>query len=183
MQNSKKHQYLNEDQHGGCNGRTATDIVLRKSFLMDTFHMQQVNATCMDCDVKACYNCILPIALLLAYFKAGLLYDTCAFFASISYNMQYYITTALGVAVVANYFGLFGPIYSISQGATDGLLGWICIVDVVFKCYDHLAKGCLMQDPACLITQEANLDVFVDDAMHNHNYAKKNIPPTQLMHN
>eukprot|EP00957_Ditylum_brightwellii_P191679 14592467-Ditylum_brightwellii.AAC.1 len=126
MQNAKKHQYLHEEQQGGQNGRTATDIVLGKSFLMDTFHMQQANAACMDCDAKVYFDRILPIVLLLAYFKAWLPYDTCAFSASILYNMQYYIMTALGVAAAANYFELFGPaIYGIGQGATDGPLGWI----------------------------------------------------------
>eukprot|EP00957_Ditylum_brightwellii_P176285 13422662-Ditylum_brightwellii.AAC.1 len=34
-------------------------------------HFQRANFGCTNCDAKACYNRIVPVILLLAYFKAG----------------------------------------------------------------------------------------------------------------
>eukprot|EP00957_Ditylum_brightwellii_P060707 4608948-Ditylum_brightwellii.AAC.1 len=124
MQNVEKHQYFDDDQHCGRNGRTASDIVLGKCFLFDTFHFQHTNIACTDCDVKVYYNRILPLAF--------------------------------GIAPIANYFGLFGPVYGIGQGATDSPPGWMCIVDVGLKFYEQLTKGCTMTDPTKSIIQKDN---------------------------
>eukprot|EP00957_Ditylum_brightwellii_P106386 8116181-Ditylum_brightwellii.AAC.2 len=70
--------------------------------------------------------------------------------------MQYYITTVFGIATVANYHGLFGPVYGIGQGAADRPPGWTCIADIVLKCYERLAKGCTIADPSKTIIQKDN---------------------------
>eukprot|EP00957_Ditylum_brightwellii_P138540 10560435-Ditylum_brightwellii.AAC.2 len=54
MQNGEKHQYFDDNQHGGHNGHNAVDIGLGKSFAMDTFHLQHTNAGCTNNDAKAC---------------------------------------------------------------------------------------------------------------------------------
>ena len=66
MRNAERHKYFNDDQHGGRNGRKATDIVLGKAYTFDTFHLQRSNFGCTDCDAKACYDRIIPLVLLLA---------------------------------------------------------------------------------------------------------------------
>eukprot|EP00957_Ditylum_brightwellii_P170877 13006059-Ditylum_brightwellii.AAC.1 len=161
----------------------ATDIVLGKSFSFDTLHMQRTNEACTDFNAKACYDHMLPIVLSLVYCKVGLPYDTFVVFASLLYNMQFYITTAFGVAAQANFFGLIGPVLGIGQDAIDEPLGWLCTADIVLKCYEYLAKGCIMQDPMQTIVQKANSAMFVDDAFHHHNGTNKNIPPKHLMQN
>eukprot|EP00957_Ditylum_brightwellii_P077646 5900957-Ditylum_brightwellii.AAC.1 len=100
MQNAEKHGYLHDNQYGGRQGQAAADIVLGKSFLPDTFHIQQTNAGCTNCDAKACYDRIILIVLLLAYYKAGLPYNTYIFLTTLLYNMKYYITTAFGIATL-----------------------------------------------------------------------------------
>eukprot|EP00957_Ditylum_brightwellii_P149423 11379814-Ditylum_brightwellii.AAC.1 len=70
MQNVEKQKYLDDDQHGGKNGWNAIDIMLGNVFTFDTAHFQRVNLGCTDCNAKACYDRILPIVLLLVYFKA-----------------------------------------------------------------------------------------------------------------
>eukprot|EP00957_Ditylum_brightwellii_P036854 2790745-Ditylum_brightwellii.AAC.1 len=56
MYNAEKYNHLDNDQHGGRNGRKAIDIVIGKAFALDTVHFQRANARCTDCDAKACYN-------------------------------------------------------------------------------------------------------------------------------
>eukprot|EP00957_Ditylum_brightwellii_P094345 7183743-Ditylum_brightwellii.AAC.1 len=70
MHNAEKHQYLNEDQHSGRNGQEALDIVLGKTITFETLHFQHANFRGTDCNTKACYDRIIPLVLLLAYFKA-----------------------------------------------------------------------------------------------------------------
>eukprot|EP00957_Ditylum_brightwellii_P170502 12978091-Ditylum_brightwellii.AAC.1 len=163
MHSAEKNNYFHDDQYIGRNGCTASDIVPGKCFVLNTFHLQRANVACTDCNAKVCYDCILPIIILSAYFKARLTYNTCVFIATLLYNMRYYITTALGIATTANYFGLHSPVFSIGQGAADGPPGWMYIVDVVKKCYSQLAKGCIMADPSGKIVQKANLAMFVDN--------------------
>eukprot|EP00957_Ditylum_brightwellii_P210996 15365645-Ditylum_brightwellii.AAC.1 len=69
--------------------REALDIVIGKTTTVETLHLQQANFGCMDCDAKACYDCIIPLVLLLAYYKAGLLYNTYAFLVMILYSLKY----------------------------------------------------------------------------------------------
>eukprot|EP00957_Ditylum_brightwellii_P061508 4668040-Ditylum_brightwellii.AAC.1 len=77
MNNVEKINYLNDDQQGRRNSSSAIDIVLGKVFTFDTTHFQRANFECTDCDAKACYDRIVPIILLLSYFKAGLPYHDC----------------------------------------------------------------------------------------------------------
>eukprot|EP00957_Ditylum_brightwellii_P051026 3869311-Ditylum_brightwellii.AAC.1 len=107
----EKERYLDDNQHKGRNGRATIDIILGKSFTFDTAHFQRADIGCTNCDAKACYNRILPIVLLLAYFKAGLLYEACLFFATLLYNMGYYMTTAFGISTLVNFFGLFAAVF------------------------------------------------------------------------
>eukprot|EP00957_Ditylum_brightwellii_P160594 12225844-Ditylum_brightwellii.AAC.1 len=62
---------------------------------------------------------------------------------------------AFGNATIANYHGLFGPVYRIGQGATDGPPWWTCIAD------------------------KDNSVMFVDDMLHHHNNQDKAIAPWQ----
>eukprot|EP00957_Ditylum_brightwellii_P106153 8097987-Ditylum_brightwellii.AAC.1 len=75
MANSEKYQYMNDDQHKGRNGREALDVVLGKTFTFETLHLQCANFGCTDCNAKACYDRIIPLVLLLTYFKAGMPYQ------------------------------------------------------------------------------------------------------------
>eukprot|EP00957_Ditylum_brightwellii_P210872 15365507-Ditylum_brightwellii.AAC.1 len=79
MHNAEQHNFLSEDQHGGCNGREALDIMLGKTITFETLHLQRANSGCTNCDAKACCDRIIPLVLLLAYFKAGLPYQCCFF--------------------------------------------------------------------------------------------------------
>eukprot|EP00957_Ditylum_brightwellii_P107918 8231972-Ditylum_brightwellii.AAC.1 len=76
MQNAEKHQYLNEDQHGSRNRREVQDIVLGKTLTFETLHFQQANFGCTNCNAKACYDRIVPLVLIIAYFEAGLPYQS-----------------------------------------------------------------------------------------------------------
>ena len=147
MQNAEQHQALDEDQHGGRNGRCAMDIVMGKTYMLETFHLQRSNAGFTNCDAKGCYNRIVPLILLLAYYKKGLPYKTCVFLSQILYNMEHTITTAYGPGSQANYNGLFASVFGIGQGLTDGPSGWTCISDSILKTYHRRCSGCSLQDP------------------------------------
>lgn len=140
MHNAEHHQTLDKDQHGGRNGRCAIDIVLGKSFMLETFHLQKANADFTDCNTKACYDRIVPLILLLAYYKKGLPYDTCVFFAHILYNMEHIITTAYGPGTRVNYHGLIASVFGIGQGSTDGPSEWTCISNLILKTYHRRCK-------------------------------------------
>eukprot|EP00957_Ditylum_brightwellii_P109124 8324811-Ditylum_brightwellii.AAC.1 len=120
MQNVEKHTHLHDDQHGRQTGCAAINIVLGKTFSFETFHFQRSNFGCTDCDAKACYDQIIPIVLLLAYYKAGLPYLTGVLLMSLLYNMQYYIVMAFGTAKFVNTFHFFYALFGIGQGSTDG---------------------------------------------------------------
>ena len=93
-ENSEKHKYQYEDQHEGCNEQYPIDILLEISFIIgDTLHLKRSNTGLIDYDTKACYDSIIPLMLLLSYFKKGLPYEACVFFIHMLYNMRYYITT------------------------------------------------------------------------------------------
>eukprot|EP00957_Ditylum_brightwellii_P169423 12895069-Ditylum_brightwellii.AAC.1 len=94
MKNAEQHQYLNDDNNSVCNRQEALDIVLGKAITLDTLHMQYANFGCTDCNTKLIYNQIIIFALLLAYFKAGLLYQCCFFLITMLYSLKYTPTTA-----------------------------------------------------------------------------------------
>eukprot|EP00957_Ditylum_brightwellii_P211823 15366642-Ditylum_brightwellii.AAC.1 len=71
MKHSEEHNYLEDEQHGGREGRSLIDVVALKQFTTETHHYQQSNADMTDCDAKACYNRITSELLALLYAKAG----------------------------------------------------------------------------------------------------------------
>eukprot|EP00957_Ditylum_brightwellii_P163041 12415320-Ditylum_brightwellii.AAC.1 len=124
MPQAEKLKYLSEDQHGRRNGQGAVDIVLGKVFKYETFHFQQSNVACTDCDTKACYDRILPIVLLLAYAKLGLPYITMTYLMCILYCLQYTMSTSFGLSEHTDWFDRITPVFGIGQGAADGPPGW-----------------------------------------------------------
>eukprot|EP00957_Ditylum_brightwellii_P211273 15365983-Ditylum_brightwellii.AAC.1 len=154
MINVRKQQYLDEGQHSRRNGRTVIDIVLGKAFTFDAAHFQQANLGCTYCDTKACYDWILPIILILVYFKAGLPYSTCIFFVQLLHDMKYPMTTVLGISTLVNYFGFITAVFGIRQGSTDRPPGWDLIRDIILKVYHWICKGCQMIDPSQKLKQQ-----------------------------
>eukprot|EP00957_Ditylum_brightwellii_P055582 4212256-Ditylum_brightwellii.AAC.1 len=117
-----------------------------KCFTFDMTHMQRNNLGFMDCDAKVCCNRIIPLVLLLAYFKAGLPYECAAFLITILYNLKYILTTALGQAPQQNCHNVIAALYGIGQGSMDRPPGWLFISNILLKCYSRLAKGYTLQD-------------------------------------
>eukprot|EP00957_Ditylum_brightwellii_P097363 7415968-Ditylum_brightwellii.AAC.1 len=150
---------------------------------MDTIHFQHANIGCTDCDAKACYNKIIPRIIILTCLKVGLAYPTGVFFATIFYNMQYYITTAFGTAMQINFFEKLVALYIIGQGSTDRPSGWTMLSDVLLKCYHKLCKGFTMADPANNIKLKYNAGMFVDDSTLMHNDPQHDATPHTLMTN
>eukprot|EP00978_Attheya_sp_CCMP212_P008856 scaffold20822_cov52-Attheya_sp.AAC.2 len=64
MKNMEKHKKIVNEQYGGRSGRCAMDVVLLKEFTIGIFHLKRCNAAIIDCDAKACYDRILPPALI-----------------------------------------------------------------------------------------------------------------------
>eukprot|EP00957_Ditylum_brightwellii_P182734 13918555-Ditylum_brightwellii.AAC.1 len=144
---------------------------------MDTLHLQRTNAGCTDNDAKACYDCIIPIILLLAYIKAGLSYNAGVFFSHILYNMQYHLTTAFGIASPVNYYSLITAIFGIGHGPTDRPHGWACISDVILKCYHCMCRGCTIHNPGCDITVKCNTVMLMDGNTLMYNSEEFDISP------
>eukprot|EP00957_Ditylum_brightwellii_P000792 62755-Ditylum_brightwellii.AAC.1 len=150
---------------------------------MDIVHFQCANIGCTDCNAKACYNRIISLILLLTYLKVGLAYPTGVFFATILYNMQYYITTAFGTATQSNFFEKLAALYGIGQGSTDRPSRWTMLSDVLLKCYHKLFKGFTMANPANDIKLKCNADMFVNDNALIHNDSQQDAAPNTLMTN
>eukprot|EP00957_Ditylum_brightwellii_P101533 7737860-Ditylum_brightwellii.AAC.1 len=180
MQNAKKHQYLNEDQHRSRNGREAQDIVLGKTLTFETLHFQRANFGCTDCDTKACYNRIIPLILILVYFKAGLPYQCCFFLATILDNLRYVLATAFGEAPYVNWHMFIVAVFGIGQGATDGPAVWLFISNVILKCYSWLAHRCKIFGPSKDNHILADADMFVVDNTLMHNSPHFDISADEL---
>eukprot|EP00957_Ditylum_brightwellii_P044307 3361977-Ditylum_brightwellii.AAC.1 len=99
------------------------------------------------------------------------------------YHMKYHMTTAYGILIFVNFFGLVASVFGIGQGSTDGPPGWACISDILLKCYHQLCIGCTIQDPDKLIMVSCNADIFMDNNTLMHNSKDFAETPTQLMHN
>lgn len=181
MQNAEQHLTLDKDQHGGKNGGCAMDIVMGKTFMLETFYLQRLSAGCTDCNAKACYNRIVPLILLLAYYKKGLPYELCIFFARILYNMEYTITTAYGPNTRVNYDGLIAVVFGIGQGSTNGPSGWTCISDPILKTYHRRCSWCSLRDPTNSIKIQANANKFIDNNTLAHNNINKETNPEEFM--
>eukprot|EP00957_Ditylum_brightwellii_P098404 7497461-Ditylum_brightwellii.AAC.1 len=93
-------------------------------------HLQRANFGCADCDAKACYNRIIPLVLMLAYFKAGLTYNVCLFLTTILYSLKYTLTTAFGEGQQQNWHKFLVALFGIGQGSMDGPSGWLFISDL-----------------------------------------------------
>lgn len=181
MQNAEQHLTLDKDQHRDRNSRCEMDIVLGKIFMLETFHLQRSNIGFTDCDAKACYNRIVLLILLLAYYKKGLLYEACVFFARILYNMEHTTTTAYGPSTRVNYDELIAAVFGISQRSTDGPSRWTCISNPILKTYHRRCSGCSIHNPTNSIKIQANADMFVNNNTLAHNNTNKEADLEELM--
>eukprot|EP00957_Ditylum_brightwellii_P058253 4417068-Ditylum_brightwellii.AAC.1 len=136
---------------------------------------------CTDCDANACYDRILPVVLLLIFFKAGLPYAMCTFFAQLLYTMCYHMTTVFGISRQVNYFGLLATVLGIRQGSTDRPPGWALISDIILKVYHRMCHRYNIADPDRQVTIQQNTDMFVNNATLLHNSQRLNTSSQQLM--
>eukprot|EP00957_Ditylum_brightwellii_P116123 8858060-Ditylum_brightwellii.AAC.1 len=133
IHNAERHNFLREDQHGGCNGSEALDIAHGKTITFETLHFQRANFGCSDCDAKACYDRIVPLVLLLAYFKAGLPHQCCFFLGTMLYSLKYTLTTAFLENPKQNWHKFLVAVFGIRQGSTDSPSGWAFISNMTLK--------------------------------------------------
>eukprot|EP00957_Ditylum_brightwellii_P175250 13341781-Ditylum_brightwellii.AAC.1 len=124
----ERYKFLSEYQHGGRNGREALDTVLGKTITFETLHLQHSNFGCIDCNTKACYDQIISLVLLLAYFKAGLPYRCCFFLITMLYSLKYTLTMTFGENSQQNWHNFLVAVFGIGQGSTDGPSGWLLSV-------------------------------------------------------
>ena len=77
MYNNERYNSFDDNYHGRRNVRNAIDSVLRKSFMLDAFHLQRINTGFKDYDKKTCYDRTIPLVLLLVYLKRITIQDVC----------------------------------------------------------------------------------------------------------
>eukprot|EP00957_Ditylum_brightwellii_P017308 1303626-Ditylum_brightwellii.AAC.1 len=120
--------------------------------------MQQANFGCTDCNANACYDRIIHMVLLLAYFKAGLPFNVCAFLTMILYILKHTLTTSFGEGPQQNWHKFLAAVFGIGQGSTDGPSGWLFISNLILKCYTRLACGFVIKDPGKDISVPGHAD-------------------------
>eukprot|EP00957_Ditylum_brightwellii_P038872 2937859-Ditylum_brightwellii.AAC.1 len=109
IRNAEKANHLHEDQLRGKNGRIAINIVLGKSYNLDTMHIYRAN------------------------FRTTI--QKCQILGKISYSLKYNMTTAFRLGPHQDWHNLIAAGYRIGQGATDGPSVWMFISDIIPKCY------------------------------------------------
>eukprot|EP00957_Ditylum_brightwellii_P084536 6428113-Ditylum_brightwellii.AAC.1 len=177
MENAEKQKYFHNGQWGGRKGQAAIDAPMLKIFTIKTFYLIQDNAAFTDCNAKACYNKIVAIITSLAQHKAGLLLCTCQFFIRSLKQMRYYMSMAYGQAQQYNKHGKAKPLHRIGQGPYNTQPGWDTIADIIIKCYEKTAYGCMIADLEQDLIFKRLLDMFVDDNNLYHNGAEYNLSP------
>eukprot|EP00957_Ditylum_brightwellii_P166476 12671918-Ditylum_brightwellii.AAC.1 len=119
LQNAEDFSHLHTSQYGGRKGRSVIDIPMASTFILESMHMQQANATFADCNAKACYDRIITIIMALAEYKAGLPANACILLAKALKQMEYSMVTAYGPSTVTNRHSPANPLHGIGQGPTD----------------------------------------------------------------
>eukprot|EP00957_Ditylum_brightwellii_P075442 5733681-Ditylum_brightwellii.AAC.1 len=144
--------------------------------------MTHCNAASTDCDVKSCYNRVIPEIAALAQYQAGLPDQAATFFLQALKQMKYHMVTSYGVDEVPVKSTKVKPIYRIGQGATDAPQNWTLVSNTCQKAYEKHAKGCTITDPTQNIILNANGKMFVDDKNLLHTGSRWDTPATELMH-
>jgi hypothetical protein len=80
LKSAEEHNFLTEHQYGGRQGREAIDVPVLQAWQIEIFTIARNNVAFTDCDAKACYDRIVPLALSLAQIQAGLPLEAAQFF-------------------------------------------------------------------------------------------------------
>eukprot|EP00957_Ditylum_brightwellii_P160444 12214389-Ditylum_brightwellii.AAC.1 len=124
LQNEEEYHHLHTSQYGGRKGRSAIDIPMSSTFILESMHLQRANAAFTDYNTKACYNRIITIITALAEYKAGLPTSACILLAKVLKQMEYSIVTAYGLSTITNKHSKESPLHGIGQGTTNTPPGW-----------------------------------------------------------
>eukprot|EP00957_Ditylum_brightwellii_P002065 158647-Ditylum_brightwellii.AAC.1 len=135
MSHAEDHNYLVEEQRGGCNDMTAIDIPALNKFTLGTFHLYRANIGKTDYNAKACYNQIDPNLLAMTYSKLGCNSKVVEVCRSTLLQMEFTMITNLGESTKSNTHTEQTPITGIGQGATDGPPGWTSYTNMLVPMY------------------------------------------------
>ena len=123
LRHAEEHNYLQDHNYGGRNGKCANDAVRKKYITLQVWHLRRHNGALTDCDKKACYDRIVPIPLYLSYSKAGLPHSAYLWLCQCLIDMKYHIVTAHGVSSTTSTSSATHCLYDIGQGTIDAPSG------------------------------------------------------------
>ena len=181
LKNAEEHNFLTEHQYGGRQGREAIDVPVLQAWQIEIFTIARNNVAFTDCDAKACYDRIVPLALSLAQIQAGLPLEAAQFFLRTLQTLEYHLVTSYGATEDGISSTPRHPIYGTGQGATDAPPNWTLLANACQKAYSKYSKGCSIVDPTGTIVQQAPGKMFVDDKNLMHNGHKPNPTAEELM--
>ena len=152
MSHSELSGTLTPEQWGGRSGKQCIDLALHSELLLHIIHLSRTNATSTDVDATACFDCIAPSLLYLAYSKGGASKKVTNLLGKALLRSKYYPTTDHGVSSQHNTHSPSSPFCGSGQGSCDGAASWVhtcnpCVsgmsVELVIRTKEQPVMYCL----------------------------------------
>ena len=176
MTHSENMGILTPEQWGGRSGKQCVDLAMNVELLLTILHLSRSNASMMDADASAFFDCIAPALLYLAYSKAGTSRNTTNLLGKALLRSRYYPTTSHGVLDTYNSHSKLSPFCGSGEGSCDGTPSWVQTCNPCLLTYKDNAKGMKIEDPTGKLTADGTIGAFVDDIkLFHHSPSNSNM--------
>ena len=156
---------FNSGCYGSRPGLSAVDPVLLEELQVSISYLSRTNQVTFHNDATSCYDRIIIALANLVARRFGMPAAIAKLHGATLEQMQYYVSTALGILAESYSHSYSGdsPIYGTGQGSCASPSIWLQICSILFDCHNQKSYGAHYQSPDGTIQFKTSMTGFVDD--------------------
>ena len=178
VRQAEEKRLFNKGFYGSRPGLSAVDPVLLEELQVSIAYLSRTNQVNFHNDATSCYDRIIIALANLVARRFGMPVAIAKLHGTTLEQMQYYVSTALGISEESYSHSYSGdsPIYGTGQGSCASPSVWLQICSILFDCHNHKSYGAHYQSPDGSIQFKTSMTGFVDDTKGQVNDMKEKHP-------
>ena len=163
IKRAEKNNIITDSQYGGRSMRQAQSMVLNRTLIFDITRHIVKPLTCVDEDLKACYDRELSHLGALEDRHFGNSFEHGQYLIESTRNQQFFVKTNFGISKEAYSYDDNHKIWGLGQGIGWSGARWTLTSSIIDKIMNERCKGLFFQGPKRDVKFHKLTDMFVDD--------------------
>jgi hypothetical protein len=183
VQMAEKQRLFNRSCYGGRPGLSAVNPVLLEELQVSIAYLSQTGLVTFHNDATSCYDRIIIALANLVVRRFGMPAAIAKLHGTTLAQMQYYVSTVMGISEESYQHSPINPVYGTGQGSCASPSIWLQICSVLFDCHNQKSYGANYSTPDGKLTFKAGMTGFVDNTrgQTNNQTMEQPMPLQQLI--